>query len=410
MLTKNKASSDLTKKLEVRTQYANYLIQQQKVKNGCLMKVELQMGGTATSSSLIKILEGTLFTTPTEQSTILSVTYCPPISVSIPPPAPLPTIAVFSWVEQADSPNILYGRIATSSNFATQITTRTSSTDGEEGPYISTDSGVTWTRRITGFTFAVNAYTSDVTVARSSPLIMYASNRRSFSGSIASTYDDIYKSTDGGLNWSIVSPVTATWLSVTCSYDGTIVLAGNSNGNGSYNTVLALSTNGGTSWSVVGPTGQWNSLAMNSTGTRMYAISIGINRLYYSSNSGSTWSFTALSSSPNRVACSADGLVVIVSTVTVPKYSIDGGLTFSDASSLPTKDWSPVAMSDDGNTMASASSTGSRVWVSKNRGVNWTEQTGSPDIFWNSLGTNADGTKLVAGPGGGKVQIGTYVP
>ena len=82
-------SSELIKKREARTIYANILAQRQQFEQGCISRVILQNGGMKNTAILIDIAEGSQFTTPIEQSTILSLTNCPILS-SIPPPVPPP--------------------------------------------------------------------------------------------------------------------------------------------------------------------------------------------------------------------------------------------------------------------------------------------------------------------------------
>ncbi len=72
-------SSDLTKKINDRILYADYMIQKQKFENGCAIRINLASGSgnTNSSSSLINIAEGQVFTTPSEQATFLSLNTCP---------------------------------------------------------------------------------------------------------------------------------------------------------------------------------------------------------------------------------------------------------------------------------------------------------------------------------------------
>ena len=79
MLTKNLASSDLTRKIQTRMQFANYIIQQQAVANGCLGRITIEggSGGDKSSSVFTDIVQGEAFTTAAEQSTILQNNQCP---------------------------------------------------------------------------------------------------------------------------------------------------------------------------------------------------------------------------------------------------------------------------------------------------------------------------------------------
>lgn len=72
-------SSELTKRINNRVLYANYIIQKQKFDGGCAIRVQLGSGSgnDNSSSSLINLREGALFTTPTEQTNILTLNTCP---------------------------------------------------------------------------------------------------------------------------------------------------------------------------------------------------------------------------------------------------------------------------------------------------------------------------------------------
>jgi hypothetical protein len=79
-------SSDLTKKINDRILYADYMIQKQKFENGCAIRINLGSGSgnTNSSSSLINIAEGQVFTTPSEEATFLSLNTCPQSQNSVP--------------------------------------------------------------------------------------------------------------------------------------------------------------------------------------------------------------------------------------------------------------------------------------------------------------------------------------
>lgn len=316
----------------------------------------------------------------------------------------------YTWTEQASSPSQPYYNIETSSDFTTQISTRQSVVDTARGPYVSTNSGATWTRKVTGITFLTNgaSYTTDVALAKSSPSIMYCSNRRTFVSTLPSTYDKLYKSTDTGDNWTAISPADAVWQCIDCSYDGSVVLAGNSNsGDATYNLKLALSIDGGSTWSAVGPSAQWTRVAVSSTGTRMYALNAGTNRLYVSSDTGSTWSL-ATPTNVRSIACSSDGLTVLIGrgTSSTPMISTDGGTIFNAITSLPNSDWNIVAMSDNANVMAATRDSTLRIYMSTDGGVTWAEQTTSPSIAWAGMDMNSDGTKISAGGTSSKLYVG----
>jgi hypothetical protein len=398
--------------------YADALIKRQAFEQGETIRIQLESGSGSTKAESIRVplLLGERFTSAQERDAILEANRQGASAgeggdAPAPDPGPEPTPAgpYFSWVEQASSPTIRYQRLTTTSDFTTQITTRLSSFSGAQGPYISTDSGASWTLKVTGMTFLTSgaSYTVDVTIARSNPLIMYAANRREFVSSVSSTFDKIWKSTDGGNSWTAVSPADSTWQSITCSADGSIVLAGNSNSGGAYDTRFAVSINGGSTWTAGSISGQWTDAAMSSDGSRMYLRSVNISSLYRSSDTGSTWTFTTTISEVRSIACSADGLSVIIGTASKPMISKDGGVTLTTISSLPTAFWDGVAISDDGKTMAAVNISSSYIYISIDSGASWSQETGAPSTFWQSVALNSDGTRIVAGGSSTKAWVGT---
>lgn len=311
----------------------------------------------------------------------------------------------YTWTEQSSAPSQPYARIDVTSDFTTQIATRQSSITGAQGPYISTDSGATWTRKINGITLLTSgaSYTVDVAVASGNGTIMYAAQRREFVSTLASTYDKIYKSTDTADNWTAISPADSTWQSITCSSDGQVILAGNSNsGNASYDRKMAYSTNGGSTWSIASPTGQWTSVAMSSDGTRMYGVATGVSNLQRSSDTGATWTTTAAGAAINSVACSSNGLIVLITRgSSAPMVSTNGGVNLTAITGVPSIFWARGAVSDDGTTMVVVSNnTAQRVYISVDSGTTWVEQTGSPSTTWSSAAINSDGSKIIVGPSG----------
>lgn len=313
------------------------------------------------------------------------------------------TAVLYTWTEQTGAPAVQYRKLTVASDFMNQIATSLSSISGQQGPYISTNEGATWTRKDNGMTFLTNgaSYTNDVTVARSTSTIMYCANRRLFAGTLSSTFDKIYKSTDTGDNWTATGAPDSTWSSITCSADGTIVLAGNSNSSdNAFDRKWAISTNGGTTWTA-GPTiGQWRDVAMSSDGTRMYAVNESGSLLYRSSDTGTTWSTTSTTSAVRAVACSSDGLVVLIGRgSSTPMISTNGGVTLTAVSSLPTLTWDHVAVSDDGTRMAAIASGTASIYLSTDTGATWSQQVTAPSQTWGSIAANTTGSKFIAGPG-----------
>jgi photosystem II stability/assembly factor-like uncharacterized protein len=309
--------------------------------------------------------------------------------------------AIYTWTDLSAAPaNLFYG-IDVTSDFTTQISTRRSTTTGAQGPYISTDSGATWTRKVTGMTFLTDgiSYTNDVAVASGNSNIMYAANQRSTG---TSQFDALYKSTDRGETWSAVSPADCRWNAVECSSNGSNILAMNIAGPSTptdYNGKVVVSTNGGSSWtvpSVASGSNSWRTGAMSADGTRMYAIRNGGGVVYRSSDTGATWASVSVTDILWSIACSSDGLTVLVGRSTKPILSRDGGVTFSTVSVLPTGNWLLIGMSEDARTMVAGLSSSSYLWVSKDSGQSWVEQRHGPQFLWETAGVNSNGTSVIA--------------
>lgn len=80
-----KDASYVTLRNQNRMLYANFKIQENKVQNGCQLRVELQNGGPADADIIPKLLEGARETTVTERDLLLANSAC-----QIPAPAPRP--------------------------------------------------------------------------------------------------------------------------------------------------------------------------------------------------------------------------------------------------------------------------------------------------------------------------------
>lgn len=305
------------------------------------------------------------------------------------------TVYTYSWTQQSGAPGQRYAMIDIDDTGNTMVSTRWSSTFGQQGPYISTDKGATWTRRVTGMTLGGSFVTHSVCVARSSPLIMYATT--SPSGSI-------YKSTDGGNNWVDISPLTATWNGIKCNSTGTIVVAAASVGN------LYKSTDGGSSWSAMTGAGtpQWDSVFVSDDGLVIVGCAVPGN-LQVSRNGGTTWSSittVGLNRLWRGISGSTDGRVLFACSSGSsgrPVLSTDYGVTWSAISvGSATVSWWNTSVSINGNKLLTAQSDGF-IYVSQDGGSNWTSFTSSPGTTtqsWEGLAMTPDGKTLVVGSQG----------
>jgi len=67
----------LTKKIQSKEIYANYIIQQQGVAQGCKDTLGMENGGSGQGAIITDLVAGANFTSPAQRDAILVVTKCP---------------------------------------------------------------------------------------------------------------------------------------------------------------------------------------------------------------------------------------------------------------------------------------------------------------------------------------------
>ena len=214
----------------------------------------------------------------------------------------------------------------------------------------------------------------------------------------------IYTSTDSGATWT--SRITLTnwgWFSVASSADGNRLVAA------SWEFGIYVSTNSGVDWiQTSAPTNiLWTSVASSADGSRLVAAAGTalnyVGPIYVSTNSAATWTPTSAPiMSWVSVASSADGNKLVAAACIGPIYtSADGGITWTQTSA-PNTNWVSVTSAADGNKLAAAQyfsgADDSFIYTSADSGASWTVHYFSPDIAhgWQGIASSADGNKLVA--------------
>lgn len=309
------------------------------------------------------------------------------------------SIFTYSWGEQTTAPSTNYIKLESTSDFSTLITTRSTTIDGQEGAYISTDEGANWTRKVNGITWPSAIYSTDVAIASGDSNIMFIANR----GTPGTDY--IWRSTDKGENWSAVSPLKL-WTSVGCSSNGSNVIATElttSNVWVSYDT--------GSNWTQVSGSSAWIDSAISSDGTFMIANTNSGSNLRISSNSGSNWAFVQFAPASRtiyRSVCSSNGNIIMTNVLNnPPRISRDFGVTWSDVTDVSTGfTTSAIAMSSSGKVIAYGGSN-IPLFVSQDEGVTWEAQTDAGIRYWRSIAMDSNGSKIIAGLQGGRVWLGT---
>jgi hypothetical protein len=311
------------------------------------------------------------------------------------------TIYTFSWIEQTTAPTSEYYQLESSDDFTLFASTRTTTTDNQEGAYISTNEGATWTRQANGITFPAGIYTTDVAVAHDNSGILFIANRG------APGTDYIWRSLDGGSNWTSVSPLKL-WTSVSCSANGSNVVATELTTSNVW-----VSSDTGSNWTqITGSSRAWTWSTISRDGTFMMAYPSITSNVYLSRDSGSNWSTVGILGS-NRTfyisKCSSNGEITMINTLSnTPIISRDFGSNWAEITDVSTGfSFQTLGMSSSGRTIAYAGDSNTFIQVSQDGGLTWTSQTSAGSRVWRSFTVDRFGSKILAAVQNGKVWLGT---
>jgi hypothetical protein len=219
--------------------------------------------------------------------------------------------------------------------------------------------------------------------------------------------DSLRISSDSGATWTaMANSISGDRRSVAISENGGVVLHGRDGAN------LAYTSNNGTTWTNAKlangsdvPVGAGWHVTMSADSTKMFAAVAATGTMYYSTNSGATWTqggsmhgiktvdLTA-SSDGSVLLAGADGQQVLKST--------DYGQTWNYVDALPIGQWFSVDISANGTRMAAADFSGS-VWVSQNAGTTWKKMAVPTTSAWRSVTISDDGTRIAAARNNGSV-------
>jgi hypothetical protein len=275
--------------------------------------------------------------------------------------------------------------------------------------YLSTNSGLSWAAKI----------------APSGPWIS-ASSSANGDMLVAAQDDDfvqllIYASANGGADWGLVNSMGYT-RGIACSADGWNVVRVESP-RASHNANVGniyRSTNGGIDWlSTSAPLLRWQSVACSADGSRLvagcYGSDAGGGPIYSSTNGGTSWDLT---SAPPKYWASVASCVNGSKLVAAAHYdaggytqpgsvyvSVDAGLTWT--SSTPMAYWTGVASSSDGTKIVAVAGAlppdlfSGPIYSSEDSGRTWTSNS-APILSWSAVASSVDGsTRFAAAYGGG---------
>ena len=239
---------------------------------------------------------------------------------------------------------------------------------------------------------------------------------------------------DGGsLTWTQTEEGPQYWSAIAASYDGSKLVAASVTGNPTppeaYHGRIYTSVDSGVTWTLRHPTValvDWQSVASSSDGQKLVICWTNFDaegEIYTSVDSGVTWQLT---SAPARnwvtVTSSADGNKLAAAArgdetdnAQGEIYtSVDAGATWVLRASAGLRQWSSIASDSSGNKLVAVDRrnefvTPNRrgfIYTSSNAGLTWIEhdaplsaglETNTENQSWNSVSSNGDGTRLVAG-------------
>lgn len=291
-----------------------------------------------------------------------------------------------SWTARETSRNWFGIRI---SNDGTKMAATVLTNVGGGYIYTSTNQGANWTERsIAGLRDWREICTSD----DGTKLIAVVNG------------DFPFKSTDSGASWTPVCPYSSTssgtWTDVASSSDGTKLAAC---AGGASDNYIFYSANSGATWVPFANAGlrKWSGISMSSDGSKFAACmngSSGNRYIYTSTDSGSTWvERTGAGSYPwSGIACSSDGTKLAACVYGGYVYtSSDSGASWTQRNS--SRNWQRITLSADG-TKGVACVYGGYIYTSTDSGANWTERqpyTGTVKN-WSDVAISNDGQKILA--------------
>jgi len=199
----------------------------------------------------------------------------------------------------------------------------------------------------------------------------------------------IWKSTDYGATWATLSNSQSSngWGQIRCSSDGTIVVA-----TTQYN--IYYSNNSGNTWS-----------SFLDVGYPIYSLCINSNGTYWGLGSNGTFLYTTTSSSPSSTSstewggpiysscCSSSGKYVYLNSNGGPYFSNNYGASFKNLSL--NSDFQNITCNSNGSIVVCSNDSG--IYISVDFGINWSEPYYmSGNIRNYSLCLSNDGSRLFA--------------
>lgn len=231
---------------------------------------------------------------------------------------------------------------------------------------------------------------------------------------------NLYRSTNYGTTWSVISGFTGFWNSVAISGNGQYQLSGNS-----IDGYLYVSSNYGANWTTITSMGKywWGACAISGNGQYQYAYGYTTSGLtfvtFISSNYGSTWSLLStgpsiqVAGSPPSIATNETGQYVTIGKDSTMYVSSNYGASFSTiALSISSNVLTTIKMTSSGQEQVVSISASPSYYISTNYGATWTPSTtltggyGSIDISDSTNGTTT--TTTTTAPSGYYYSVTRY--
>jgi hypothetical protein len=199
----------------------------------------------------------------------------------------------------------------------------------------------------------------------------------------------IYGSTNSGVDWTLVATSTLSFLSVASSADGARVIAATSGGP------LFVSSDSGVTWSTNSPNHLWTSVASSADGLKLAAV-YSASVVFLSTNGGATWSSNVTTIADLfSIASSADGRRLIAgNNVGRIAISTNGGAAWAASATQLSGQVLSLASSADGRRLVAVTS-GAHVYTSADGGNGWATGGVPANSSWFAAGSSADGTNVV---------------
>jgi hypothetical protein len=204
------------------------------------------------------------------------------------------------------------------------------------------------------------------------------------------TFPPIYVSADSGKTWTPANAPVTNWVSVAASANGSNWVAVVEEEEEPAGGSIYTSTNGGLDWTLMtnAPDFQWSSVASSADGTKLLAA-VDLGPIYTSTNSGLTWiSNSAPAAAWLSVASSADGGTLAAAS----PYNKSGGPGFIytstnsgatwQSNSVPALNWSRIASSADGAALWAAG----QIFSSPSGGIYTSQSVPSPKLSISPAG------------------------